>query len=698
MPDQVRYGLLLRASLEVLDERGGVVPKKELLARVEQRVVPNSVERVKQSNGAEAWVTAIGYHTGNAATVGWLVKGPEGWQLTSTGRTALQRFQGGEALLAESSRQYREVFRRRKAARAKLSALTSVITDLLEGLPPGSWTSYDDVALVVEAEPSEIADLLADQAFTNSYRVLKPDGTVPEAEFQHANYRGTDLRQRLTNEGVEFDELAHADQDQRITGEALRARLAEVAEEPARTRRAWLVRGSNVRGIDLVPTWLAEGWCSLEASKLTPVDPAADAAELRKLVDTAYDHKDYSSRERLLREVDAFLRRMRVDDIVLTVRQGSVYIGLVTGEPEWVESEGDRSNLRRAVRWLRPDQPLDLVELPPPLPALTGSQDDVIDLTEALDAVERLVAERAAEQSAPPVEPELAFPTVTAELAGDLLIDLDWLTNLVELLWDRRQVILYGPPGTGKTYLAQKLAQHLTEDRAIELVQFHPSYTYEDFFEGYRPKVGTDSRMEFDLVPGPFRRLADTARDRRSTPHILIIDEINRGNLAKIFGELYFLLEYRDQAITLQYRAKEFWLPHNVFVIGTMNTADRSIALVDAAMRRRFAFEEMHPRRAPVAGLLRRWLARRDGITTDAAELLDELNTRIEDPEYAIGPSYLMKEHIYLRPQGLDRVWRTDLLPLLTEHHYGEAVDIEDRYGLTALRTALGTTPATVAP
>ena len=144
-----------------------------------------------------------------------------------------------------------------------------------------------------------------------------------------------------------------------------------------------------------------------------------------------------------------------------------------------------------------------------------------------------------------------------------------------------------------------------------KLVQFHPSYTYEDFFEGFRPKEadsGTGA-LTFELTPGPFRLFAETAKANPTTSYILIIDEINRANLAKVFGELYFLLEYRDEAISLQYSPKEeFTLPPNLFIIGTMNTADRSIARIDNAMRRRFAFIELDPRIPPVQGLLSRWL------------------------------------------------------------------------------------------
>src|SRR5690606_11386549 len=221
-------------------------------------------------------------------------------------------------------------------------------------------------------------------------------------------------------------------------------------------------------------------------------------------------------------------------------------------------------------------------------------------ITSEIDELERWVS-RSISGATEPVEVAVKLPGA-ASLEQDLLFPTEWLDEIIQLLEEKKQVVLYGPPGTGKTFLAQALAEHVTGGAwASEVVQFHPSYTYEDFFEGYRPVLGDSGKVDFTIRPGPLRRIAEAAADSPTIPHVLVIDEINRANLAKGFGELYFPLEYRNQPISLQYSDMEFTLPENLFVIGTMNTADRSIALVDAAMRRRFYFVEMAPSEPPVS-------------------------------------------------------------------------------------------------
>lgn len=465
------------------------------------------------------------------------------------------------------------------------------------------------------------------------------------------------------------------------------------ATKPAQ-RRAWLVRGSSVLGLNLVPDWLAEGFCSLAGSQLQPIDPDVSSEELERVARADYSHLKHHELKSKVEEIIAFVTKMSVGDLVLTTSEQHVYVGDVTGEWGYQSSDGGRSNLRREVAWRNPDAPVDYAALPTPLPARLQTGATVLDLTSELAIIEALGSgEDLSDQQDTEIEPELKrherLRTPSADLADSLFVAADWLSEVRDLLDERRQLIFYGPPGTGKTWIAQKLAADLVGPEQVKLVQFHPAYTYEDFFEGYRPTPGaTSGTISFDLRAGPLRQLVNRAREHPDQAFVLIIDEINRANLAKVFGELYFLLEYRDQAVDLLYSSDEegFTLPTNLYVIGTMNTADRSIALLDAAMRRRFAFVELSPDIEPTRSLLVRW-STHHGLGSTAADLLAELNRRIDDPDFRIGPSYFMKSSAAdaHSSERLERIWRTSILPLLQEHHYGEWEGVQSRYRLAAL-------------
>lgn len=277
-----------------------------------------------------------------------------------------------------------------------------------------------------------------------------------------------------------------------------------------------------------------------------------------------------------------------------------------------------------------------------------------------------------------------------AEISDTTHLNATWLGKVTSALHRRGQVILYGPPGTGKTFVARALADRLGKPGSVvKRIQFHPSYTYEDFFAGYRPVTDAAGQLSFSLTRGPLREIADEARKNPDVPHVLMIDEINRANLSKVFGELYYLLEYRDDAIDVLYAGsgddggKSFSLPANVLIIGTMNTADRSIALLDSAMRRRFAFFELHPDVEPVNGILDRWSAEYPQ-TLPVAALFEQLNASIRDREDRIGPSHLLRS-ADLSETDLRAVWEESVLPLLEERHIGTGVNVHLKYGLDAL-------------
>jgi hypothetical protein len=187
----------------------------------------------------------------------------------------------------------------------------------------------------------------------------------------------------------------------------------------------------------------------------------------------------------------------------------------------------------------------------------------------------------------------------------------------------------------------------------------------------------------FELVTGPLKRMAMRAEADPDHRYVLIIDELNRGNVAKVFGELYFLLEYRSERIRLQYaepdgddagESNRFALPKNLWIIATMNTADRSIALMDSALRRRFYFVDYYPDRPPVKGLLDRWLKRHGlGQLSWVSEVLDRANAKLDDAEAAVGPShFLLRDPAKLDEDRIERVWAHAVLPYLQERLMGE--------------------------
>lgn len=460
-------------------------------------------------------------------------------------------------------------------------------------------------------------------------------------------------------------------------------------------RRAWLIRGSSVLGANLVPTWLADGWISVAGSQLRQIDAAISPEELAAAAAEDYDHLKYQEQKSKVDEILVFVTRIKPGDVVTATSEGGLYIGDVTGEMEWHKSEEGRSNLRRTVDWRNPDAPVDFVDLPDPLPAKLRSGSNVIDLTAQLELIENLTLSRVEADDQPrteelPVHEHLREPN--QELADELLVDLPWLQKVRDLLDERKQIVLYGPPGTGKTFLAQELAEHLVGEEQVRLVQFHPAYSYEDFFEGYRPEAGEGGTIGFRLRSGPLRRLANDAAEHRDLAYVLIIDEINRADLAKVFGELYFLLEYRKEAVQLMYSGgdENFSLPENLYLIGTMNTADRSIALVDSAMRRRFGFVSLDMSSEPTRTLLRRW-SQKHGLPGVAADLLAELNQRLDDPDFQIGPSYFMKRSHAdaFSTERLGRIWESDILPLLQEHFYGRWEAEAGRFALESLLKAV---------
>ena len=246
---------------------------------------------------------------------------------------------------------------------------------------------------------------------------------------------------------------------------------------------------------------------------------------------------------------------------------------------------------------------------------------------------------------------------------------------LTSLLRNKKNVILQGAPGVGKTFAAKRLAYSLMgikDPNRVMMVQFHQNYSYEDFIMGFRP-----SASGFELKKGPFYNFCKKANEDKENDYFFIIDEINRGNLSKIFGELFMLIENDKRGVSLQllYSDEKFDVPENVYIIGMMNTADRSLAILDYALRRRFAFYELSP--AFSSEGFRKYREEIDNPKFDRLiDSIENLNKVIENDD-SLGRGFRIGHSYFCTKQDIDDMWLNsvityEILPLLSEYWFDE--------------------------
>ena len=270
----------------------------------------------------------------------------------------------------------------------------------------------------------------------------------------------------------------------------------------------------------------------------------------------------------------------------------------------------------------------------------------------------------------------------------DVFVSKDEFQNILNVLKRKKNIVLQGPPGVGKTYIAKRLAKTLLgvdDNSKIKMVQFHQSYAYEDFIQGIRP---TESGG-FETQKGIFYDFCETAQYDPTHNYFFIIDEINRGNLSKIFGELMMLIEAekrgKDWAMPLTYsKDEDFYIPKNLYIIGTMNTADRSLAMVDYALRRRFAFINLKPHFGDrfTTHLLNQGIS--SELSNSISKKLINLNEKIEQDNnlgkgFLIGHSYFcLSEKVekdFLEKDWFQSIINLEIQPLLEEYWF----DKEDK-------------------
>ena len=444
----------------------------------------------------------------------------------------------------------------------------------------------------------------------------------------------------------------------------------------SRDQRAFLLRMSR-NGLSQVPEALDSdqlmiGWS--EAGELLEME----RNDIRQIIKDMYhpNEPDLKKAGQDTGIIWRFTREMQEKDLVVVpdINDTSIfYIAEVLEEeakyhPDKVEED---TAYRRKVKWLNGKKPIARSRLSNNLQSKMGSQLTCINLEGCISEIKKCLENL----SIDPIPPKASHDT------------------------DPLNQILYGPPGTGKTWNTVNYSLAIIEDKPLEqignegrkevkrrfnelkesgriaMVTFHQNFTYEDFIEGIRPVLReSESRgiqdIQYELSKGVFREIAYKASEYRDQKYILIIDEINRGNIAKIFGELITLIEpskrlgRNDEAtVTLPYSKEKFGVPDNLYIIGTMNTADRSIALLDTALRRRFEFIEMMPDSEHISTDI-------DGV--DCQKLLDAMNKRIHfllDREHQIGHTYFMDVDGL---KSLAATFKNKIIPLLQEYFYDD--------------------------
>lgn len=397
---------------------------------------------------------------------------------------------------------------------------------------------------------------------------------------------------------------------------------------------------------------------------------------------------------RVIPQIWDFLHNVKIGDFVMLplLAQNSklVAVGRIEGDCQYAKLHSELT-VSRPVKWLKKDVPKSAFD--DNLIKFLGFRGTVYrlggttmiqKLRESLKkaGVTEVMFEQNMDSSISKSEQVNArIPFTIEDLAKRTYLPIELLSEVEALLLEKRQIIFYGPPGTSKTYVARKFSEYFTQNSDnVEIIQFHQSYSYEDFVEGIKPSISTTAGIEFSRQSGLFKNIVKRCIEQPTESFVLIIDEINRGNISKIIGELIYLLEYRNESISLTYSPGEkFYIPSNLYIVGTMNSADRSIAFVDYALRRRFYFIDFYP--DSDGRILYGWF-KDNSIKLDAStivDMLNQINRKIRDQlgkEYQIGHSYFMVKD--LSYNKLKMIIKYAIIPLIEQYYFGKEKSVRE--------------------
>lgn len=370
-----------------------------------------------------------------------------------------------------------------------------------------------------------------------------------------------------------------------------------------------------------------------------------------------------------------FANEMKPGDIIF-VKKGMHYIigkGVVTSNYIFDSSRNDEYKNIRQINWTHKG------EWEHPGKAVVKTLTDITPYTDYVKTLNALFEEEAIEETE---EVEIQYPIYTEEnFLNEVYMNEKTYELLVNLLRNKKNIIMQGAPGVGKTFAAKRLAYSMMgvkDPNRVMMIQFHQSYSYEDFIMGFRP-----ASTGFELKKGPFYNFCKKAELDLENDYYFIIDEINRGNLSKIFGELFMLIENDKRGVSLQllYSDEKFSVPKNIYIIGMMNTADRSLAMLDYALRRRFAFFEFSP--AFKTEGFRQYLQNKNNKKfNNLITVIEKLNIAIENDE-SLGRGFCIGHSYFCTDKPIDDMWLNgvityEIIPLLNEYWFDEPNKVQD--------------------
>lgn len=373
-----------------------------------------------------------------------------------------------------------------------------------------------------------------------------------------------------------------------------------------------------------------------------------------------------------------FANEMKIGDVVFVKKGKSKIVGkgIVTSDYEYEDEQSDHYKNTRQVDWTVKGE----WNCPHTMPIKTLT--DITQDTEYVETLKNLIEEEGTEEEE--VLVKKCDPYLREDFLEEVYMSEDNYDEIVEVLKEKKNIIFQGAPGVGKTFTAKRLAYSMIEVKDTErviMVQFHQSYSYEDLVMGFRPK-----ESGFELKKGTFYNFCKNAQKDEDNAYFFIIDEINRGNISRIFGELFMLIEKdkRGPGVQLQllYNNEKFFIPKNVFIIGMMNTADRSLAMIDYALRRRFAFVDLKP--GFETDQFKKYQNELNNhIFNDLIDRVKELNAAITDDTslgegFCIGHSYFCNLRREKIDSQLKRIVKCELIPLLKEYWFDSPDNVKD--------------------